>query len=474
MHTRHPKAGKSNKWSVRELLAIGPEWHGDALRDGGSLVGEVRARNDTVAVTFRFSFKWQGKKAWYYCGTWPAVELSEIRHRRDAARDLVAQGVNPNDAKLAAKIERQKAVKATIEADRIEAQQALAVADLVDAWILNGTARKDQGKNLRQRFDKDVIPAIGTIPVKDVTSDDIRGLLRAMVADRGVNRSAERMLTDLQQMFRWAGDEQPWRRLLIEGDPAKRIKIETIVDPDYDLDYERDRILCDDEIRELRDILARMDEAYALATNKRSAPRPLLPETQLALWICLSTCCRIGELLMARWEHVQGDQWVIPKANYKRARRDKRGDYLILLSPFAQRQFDALRAITGRSEWCFPAKDDGDHVDIKTVSKQVGDRQFRYKSRKPLKNRRNDNTLVLTTGVDQEWTPHDLRRTGSTIMQRLGISNDIRNLCLNHSIGSKIDRTYGLYDFAEEKREAWAKLGAEIETILSRRERLID
>lgn len=467
--TRYPKAGKGLKWTVRELNAITSEWAGDTLNDSEGLSGEVRVNDSTVSVRFKYAFRWEGKVKWHQCGTWPTVDLAEIRSRRDAARDLVAQGVNPNDAKQAARIERQKAVEATIEAERVEAQQALSVADLVDTWILNGTARKDQGKSLRQRFDKDVIPTIGHIPVKDLTADDIRAMLRQMVEERGINRSAVVMLEDIQQMFRWAGDEQPWRRLLIEGDPSKRIKIETIVDPDYDLNNECDRILSPDEIRELRDIFERMERDYEAAPDKRATVRPVSKRTQIALWIALSTMCRIGEILKAEWSHVNLDtgEWIIPKANYKRTRRDKRGDYLVLLSPFAKAQFEALKADVGDSQWCFPAKHNEGPVCEKSVSKQVGDRQIKFKDRKPLKNRRNDNSLVLAGGANGEWTPHDLRRTGSTIMQRLGVPNDIRNLCLNHSIGSKIDRTYGLYDFVEEKRAAWQRLGAELDRVLS-------
>ncbi|CAM5188336.1 Site-specific integrase OS=Castellaniella sp OX=1955812 GN=EPN31_04870 PE=4 SV=1 [Castellaniella denitrificans] len=466
--TRYPKAGRGHKWTIRELAAIPTDWKGDTISDGGGLSGEVRVADGAASVRFKYAFRWDGKVKWYQCGTWPAVDLAEIRARRDAARDLVGQGVNPNDHKQADRIERQKAVEATIEAERIEREQNLSVAALVDSWILNGTAQKDGGAGMRRKFDKDVIPAIGDKPVRDVTADDLRGLLRGMVQERGVNRSAIMLLRDLQQMFRWAGDEQPWRRLLIEGDPSKRIRPETIVDTDYDLNNERNRTLSPDEIRELAAIYQRMDATYEGAADKRTAARPLQPETRIALWLALATCCRIGEILKAEWQHVDLDagRWIIPRENYKRQRSDKRGDYLVLLSPFARRQFEALRAITGDSQWCFPAKHNLGPVCDKSVSKQVGDRQVRFKARSTLKNRRNDNTLVLAGGANGEWTPHDLRRTGSTLMQRLGVSNDVRNLCLNHSIGSKIDRTYGVYDFVEEKRDAWERLGAEIEAIL--------
>jgi hypothetical protein len=98
----------------------------------------------------------------------------------------------------------------------------------------------------------------------------------------------------------------------------------------------------------------------------------------------------------------------------------------------------------------------------------VGDRQMKFKDRKPLKNRRNDNTLVLSRGRNGEWTPHDLRRTAATTMQALGISLDVIDRCQNHVLpGSKVRRHYLHHDYANEKRDAWAKLGSRIDDILA-------
>jgi hypothetical protein len=76
----------------------------------------------------------------------------------------------------------------------------------------------------------------------------------------------------------------------------------------------------------------------------------------------------------------------------------------VYLSGFALRQFKELHKLTGSSPWCFPARQRDGHVDLKTVSKQVGDRQMSFKSRQPLQNRRNDDTLVLSGGKNGVWT----------------------------------------------------------------------
>lgn len=113
-------------------------------------------------------------------------------------------------------------------------------------------------------------------------------------------------------------------------------------------------------------------------------------------------------------------------------------------------------------------------MDVKSVSKQVGDRQHRFKQRKALRNRRNDNSLVLSGGENGEWTPHDLRRTGATMMQALGVMPDVIDRCQNHLLaGSRVRRHYLKHDYADETKQAWAKLGAAIEAALARRLRLV-
>ena len=367
------------------------------------------------------------------------------------------------------KKQRAKQEKDHADADLQELTTRLPIRTLFEKWLTNGVARKNNNQSIRRAFEKDVLPQIGDVSVKDVTADHIRDLLRK-VAIRGVNRTIVLLLADIQQMFRWAEEEQPWRRLLVDGDPSKRIQIQTLVTPDYDLSNISNRILTDNEIRELRDIFNTMQHQYNDAPDRRKAIRPVKSETKIALWLCLGTLCRIGELLMARWEHVnlENGEWTIPRGNFKHERTDTRPDFVIFLSTFSKSQFLSLKHITGKSLWCFPAKNLGDQsVATNSVSKQVGDRQTRFKKRsKLLKGRRCDDSLVLGGGENGDWSPHDLRRTGSMVMQREKVNDDTRNRCLNHTIGSKLDRIYGPYDYAEEKRQAWNLLGARITAIM--------
>jgi len=190
---------------------------------------------------------------------------------------------------------------------------------------------------------------------------------------------------------------------------------------------------------------------------------------QCAVWICLSTLCRIGELLKSEWRHVdlENGTWFIP-AEATKGHKGKRQDHHVFLSSFALNQFKRLREETGHTPFCFPSKDESSHVDTKTVSKLIGDRQCCFKNRsKPLSGRHHDDSLVLSQGNKGEWTPHDLRRTGATMMQELGVTLEIIDRCQNHLLGgSKVRRHYLHYDYAKEKNEAWSILGDRLETIL--------
>jgi integrase len=469
--TRYPRQGRGRRWTVKELEAVRQEWKGDMLSDGDGLVGEVRATPDgVVSVPFRYGFKWEGKKTWHYCGAWPSVSLEAIRAERDRARALIKTGANPTDAKRAAKIDAQAEIKAKIaEAARIESEN-LPIRAMYEAWIQDGVSRADGNAVLRRYFEKDVLPSIGEKAVRLTTEGDLRALLRAIIK-RGACRMASIVHSSLIQMFKWAEKRRPWRALMADGNPADLVEFKKLLPPGVEPDAERERVLSGEELRELRLKLDDMENVYAAASSgtKYSVDRPLKKETQLALWICLGTMCRIGELLKARWEHVDlaTGEWFVPREDTK-----TKVAWKVYLSPFALRQFKALYALTGETRFCFPSnattgEEPARHVCVKSVSKQVGDRQVRFKKRKPLKNRRHDDSLVLADGKNGEWTPHDLRRTGATMMQQLGVSPDVIDRCQNHVLaGSRIRRAYLHYDYAHEKREAWKRLGERIDALL--------
>lgn len=402
------------------------------------------------------------------------LSLSDARSEAARIRVLAREGTDvqglaeEQHALQQAEQEEQRAEEAARSLQ--QARDNLTLRNLFEAWIRDGVRRADGNAELIRSFEADAFPLIGKRPVRELDEHDLRSVLRSMVA-RGTNRSAVAMRNNLAQMFSWASKRQPWRKLLAEGDPMELIEIEKIVSPDYDMNNRRDRILSTDEIRELHEILSEMHVRFENAANRRSTARPIEAQTEHAIWIMLSTMCRVGELSMARWEHVdmESGEWFIPRENTK----GKLGNFIVYLSSFALAHFTLLNDVTGKTEWCFPGRGSHSHVDVRSISKQVGDRQACFKKsrdgspRKQMSKRTFDNSLVLSGGTRGAWTPHDLRRTGATMMQALGVSLEVIDRCQNHVLGgSKVRRHYMHHDYAAEKAAAWRLLGNRLEGIL--------
>nr|WP_284069485.1 site-specific integrase [Stutzerimonas nitrititolerans] len=455
--------------TVKQLEALTSVDDGRILREDGGLVARVRAGVRGVTVQFRYEFKQDGLKRDQSLGSWPKKSLAQIRADRDEAKATAAKGIDPTAARKAAKIEAQAAVAATITEAERQAAANKTVGDLFDEWIRDGVSRQDGNAELVRSFKKDVLPLIGRKPLRNLTEKDLLSVLRSVKA-RGLNRTVVIRSKDIGQMLRWGEKRKPWRSLMADGNPADLIDVSKLLDHDYE--EQRDRLLSPDEIRELHDILQRLETDYEAlpAGQKYSGIRPVNPRVQCALWICLSTLCRIGELLKAEWRYLDLDKgtWFIP-AEATKGHKGKRQDHHVFLSGFAIEQFKRLKKETGNTPFCFPGKDGQGHVDTKTVSKLIGDRQCRFKNRsKPMAGRHHDDSLVLSKGARGEWTPHDLRRTGATMMQELGVTLEIIDRCQNHLLGgSKVRRHYLHHDYAKEKTEAWRLLGEKLESILA-------
>lgn len=456
------------KLTAKQLEALTSTDDGKTLREDGGLVAKVRAGVRGVTILFRYEFKLDGTKRDHRLGSWPKKSLAQIRAERDEVRATVTKGIDPTSARKAAKIEAQAAIAATIAEAERQAAENKTVADLFEEWLHDGVARQDGNAELRRSFTKDVLPLVGKKALRNLTEKDLLVVLRSIKV-RGLNRTVVIRYNDIGQMLRWAEKRKPWRGLMADGNPADLIDVDKLLDHNYQ--EQRDRLLSPDEIRELRDIFARLEHDYdALpAGQKYSGIRPVNPRVQCAAWICLSTLCRIGELLKSEWRNVDLEKgtWFIP-AEATKGHKGKRQDHHVFLSPFALNQFNRLKDETGHTPLCFPSKDESSHVDTKTVSKLIGDRQCRFKNRiKPLTGRHHDDSLVLSKGTKGEWTPHDLRRTGATMMQELGVTLEIIDRCQNHLMGgSKVRRHYLHHDYAKEKTEAWRLLGERLETIL--------
>lgn len=424
------------KLTIRELDTLSEADKGRTLYEDGNIRGEVRSNQSGITVAFSYRYRFNNKTREIRLGVYPHTALKEIRDNRKAAFDLLSQGKDPAlEKQLNKEREQQKQIieQAQIHAD----ENRITVNTLFNRWEkLDLVNRKDGGKEIRRMFEKDVLPLIGNMAVEDVRKAHVINVIDTLLA-RGVNRMTKLILSLMRQMFRFAQD-----RDIIENDPTSSIRKAKIGGKDTI----RDRYLSDAEIREL--------------TAKLPDGR-LLKSTECALWIMLSTCCRIGEVCKAEWQHLDlnAKTWKIPAENSKNGKA-----HMVYLSEFALKQFNELSTIKNSEKWIYPNTDDTDHVCEKSISKQICDRQL-AEGRKPMSGR--SKFCRALNLADGKWTPHDLRRTGATIMGNLSIRPDVIEKCLNHIEQNKMKKTYQHQALIAEQQQAWKLLGERLEILTS-------
>ena len=337
---------------------------------------------------------------------------------------------------LADRLAEENRLETERRAAEFEASR-LTVQGLFDKWEVSAriASRKDAGKENRRLFEKDVFPAIGHLQAHMIRKGHIMEVTDRLTS-RGANRTAKIVFAALRQMFRFA-----LARDFVDIDPTATIsKMEQ-----FGKDTERERVLTDDEIK----LLA-----------KQIPLARMTPMATSAIWIALATGCRIGELLKARWEHIdfENKKWLISADN------SKNGSSLeVYLSDFALQWFRTLEQHR-HNEWIYPARNKamGDsHTCTKSITKQIGDRQT---PNQKINRTSHTNTLTLPGGP---WTPHDLRRTASTIMGDLGIKPEVIDRCQNHKEENRVRRTYQRYSYQSEMKSAWELLGARLEALVS-------
>ncbi|QRY76919.1 tyrosine-type recombinase/integrase [Pseudomonas sp. PDNC002] len=433
------KPGTSDKW-LSEV----------AIWGHGSLVARITPSGERL---FYFRYTNSGSEritlpigTYSRDGNEGTMTLAEAGQRAKELAGLHKSGVRDVkehlEAEEAARVAARDAEIARIAAERAAIEEAQArqaarktVQDLFDHWArVDLINRKDGGAEVRRMFQKDALPFLGTMPVDDVKKGHITEVTDTLLA-RGVNRMAKMIFSLMRQMFRFAVD-----RDLIDHDPTSSIRKAKIGGKEV----ERDRVLSEEEIRTLA---------------KLAPEAGLLPPTQAAIWIALSTCCRIGELMNARWENIDlmTGNWLIPAEDSKNGKA-----HSVTLSKFAIQQFKRVEVLSAGSEWCYPNTKRTGPVCSKTVTKQLGDRQ-RQPAQGVMSNRSaNAQALLLKSG---KWTPHDLRRTGATLMTALGVLPEVAERCLNHTEENKVKRTYQRHSYTKEMADAWYKLGSHLELL---------
>ena len=400
-----------------------------AIADGGGLMVRVRAAADGGAISFMLSYRIDGKQQRM---TLKAKGLVDARKERDEFKELIKQGKDPSlERTLKLERERQQQIDEQEAITKLKAR--MTVSDLFVQWCETDLITRKDLPEINRMFNKDVLPDLGELFVEDVRKGHISLLIGAL-KKRGVNHLARNLLKLMRQMFRFAVTYD-----LIEFDPTASLSIAKMTTAPT----ERDRTLSESEIR-------------ALARQLPDAG--LLKTTECAVWIALSTMCRIGELSKAKLSDVDLElkTWTIPTTNSKNGKT-----HTIYLSAFALEQFKILISYATNDVWLFANRDGSSHVCDKSITKQLGGRQ----ADTILSNRSKDSRALVLTGG--KWTPHDLRRTGATLMGELGIAPDVTEKCLNHTEENKVKRIYQRQKLEKEQAQAWQVLGERLNLLVA-------
>ena len=168
------------------------------------------------------------------------------------------------------------------------------------------------------------------------------------------------------------------------------------------------------------------------------------PTIRLALRLILLTLVRKSELVEATWDEVDFENalWTIPKRRMKGAKAHN-----VYLSQQALDIMVALRTCASGSKFVMPSRYDADHCMSKATLNRV--------------------TQVCAERAKQlglpldPFTVHDLRRTGSTILNELGFNSDWIEKALAHEDGRSSRGVYNKAEYGEQRRhmlQEWADM----------------
>jgi hypothetical protein len=195
-----------NKLSAAKFKSLQAGDKDQLISDGDSLYVSVRSISNGGAKSFRMSYRINSKQRWI---TLKANSLAGARSERDIYKNWISQGKDPS---LERDIEsaRQRAQQLAEQEALVKLNTRLTVQDLFTRWHNIALANRKDRNEIVRMFNKDVLPAIGSLFVEDVRRYHITDITDALLL-RGVNRMAKLILGLIRQMFREALNKSHFR-----------------------------------------------------------------------------------------------------------------------------------------------------------------------------------------------------------------------------------------------------------------------
>ena len=168
------------------------------LFDGGGMYLEI---NPAGGKWWRWKYRFGGREKRLSLGVYPDVSLKSARAKRDAARQQLAAGIDPGQARKAEKL-------AQAGAESFEAIAREWHAKFSPGWVAS------HGDRILRRLEKDVFPWLRNRPIADIRAPELLAVLRR-IESRGAQETAHRAMQNCGQVFRYAvatgrAERDPW------------------------------------------------------------------------------------------------------------------------------------------------------------------------------------------------------------------------------------------------------------------------
>jgi integrase len=352
---------------------------------------------------WQMKYRFGGKENIFSIGTYPEVRLKDARERRDKARSQLANGINPNEVKKAAKISQSDLNSFSTIAMEWYARQE-------PAWA-SATAKKRLAL-----LQNDLLPWLGRKDMSELTARDLlAGLQR--IENRGAKDTAHNARQVLGQIFRYA-----------------RVTSRTTNDP----------------VQDLKGALAPKIASHRPAITDPRAFGHLLVDIErysgshvvrALLALCPLLFQRPGEMIAMRWQDInfESAEWCyVPPKTIIKTTCPSGVVHTVPLSKQAIGILQEIYPLTGRGEYVFPSeRRQGGHASAGTVNKAL---------------------QILGYDTSKTHCAHGFRSSARTMLDEvLGFRVEWIEHQLAHAVRDVLGRAYNRTTHLPQRREMMQK-----------------
>lgn len=177
------------KLTVKQIDSSKPKEKDYKLSDGGGLYLLVKTNGGKY---WRLKYRIDGKEKLLAIGIYPTVTLADARRKRDDAKRLLADGIDPN--------QQRKEQKQASKIDSVNTFKNIALE-----WY---EGRKDRWSvgyrdDMMDAFEKDVFPYIGNRPIAEIKPMELLEVLSIM-EKRGATEKLKKVRQRCGEVWKYA------------------------------------------------------------------------------------------------------------------------------------------------------------------------------------------------------------------------------------------------------------------------------